>query len=321
MRRGATHVGLHDRAWSGLGLMVYGATPLVPMKLEQAIAAATPANEVRVESFEKYEDAFEHSKSAKNVGFIFLQEDCGGVSALDVFTQLSRPYEANGYPCFGVLIYKSQESFVGYRTLQRCPNLIGYYSLESLLESTALPGLLDDIWSKYIAAFEAHVLPTALQETFIALATEEMPQGSLVFQDRTSLLLSSTLNVSWVENVALRWHPVIKALKVTSPKILAQNATITQIAGLADYTGKADDLADIVTSKASLCARISAVTALLDRSRLDGTLSTRIQDLATRSKPGAPAMLRHIVAAKAKIIQIALDSSSQDASAQAAVGQ
>jgi hypothetical protein len=44
-------LGLNEKAWAGINIVIFGRTPILPMKIEQAIAAASPANEVRVDSF------------------------------------------------------------------------------------------------------------------------------------------------------------------------------------------------------------------------------------------------------------------------------
>ncbi len=106
-------MGLHDRAWTGLDLIAFGAKPLVPMQIEQAFASASPSNEIRFDSFEHYEDALNFCKTKKSVGFIFLLEDCGKLPFIDVFTQLSKAYESRGWPCYGVLLHNGVETIEG----------------------------------------------------------------------------------------------------------------------------------------------------------------------------------------------------------------
>lgn len=298
-------MGLHERAWAGLEIMVFGKTPLLPMQIEQAIAAATPANEVKIESYEEYADALDYCKDRRTVGFFVLLENCGEYPVHDVFKQLSKPYEQKGWPCFGILVHEGQESFVGLRTLQRSPNILGYHSSKDFLDKTKTPSLMNDIWNAFSAAFEKHLVPNALQETFTSLAVETTPIDSIHFQDRVTTMLSHRLNVSWIETVALRWAPSIDAIQAKHPSALSPHVALTQICSLTQFKGDRAKYETIVASKEALVARIRAAAEFLDSKRLSGELEGVLQTLGALSRPGAPAMLRHTSNLKTEILQAA----------------
>lgn len=306
-------MGIHDKAWSGLSILVYGNTPTLPMRIEQTLAAATPGNEVRIESFEDYDQAYEHCRNSRNVGFILILENTGSVLAADAFAQLSAHYEANGWPCFGVLLYEDAKSFVGYRSLEKNKRLIHYASANEATNPNTAYQFLMDIWNHFVKAFESTVIPEPLQRTLLALAASKHSDSSHKFMERVSEIIIPKLNISWIETLAIKWNPVIVALRTTAARSLEANSTLVQISDLAN-SAHSGNLVSTVSSQQSLCARLTAVLLSLDTLRISGHLVTELEQIANLAKPGAPALLRHIATAKKQIIQIAAEVESQDLS-------
>ena len=305
-------MGLHDKAWAGMNVLVFGKTPLSPMKVEQAIATAAPANEVRVDSFEDYSDALDHCKNKRNAGFIFLLEDVGDLPLNDVFTQLSRPYEAKGWPAFGVLVYERAESIKGLRAMQSNPHLLSYLPLSDILDRERVSVVLQDLWSKFIAGFESHILPLSLQETLISLAKDRISEESIHFCDRVSQLLSSNLNVSWIDAIALRWGLVINAVKKSAPAALLPHTMLVQICDELNSNQTSAVLETIVTSKLPLASRVYQTSLLLDQARIDGNLTEQLTRISTMNKPGAPTLVRHIASNRDRILSVAQEESTSD---------
>lgn len=302
-------MGLHERAWAGISILVFGKSETIPMQIEQAIAEASPGNEIKVESFEDYSDALDHCKNKRDVGFIFLLENCGEMPTQSVFRELSKPYESNGWPCFGTLLFEKTETISGLRALQDCPNLLSYQSYSDVLDSKKTAESLNDLWIKFSAAFEKRIAPIALQETLISIATERVSLESIHFSDRVSTLLSGNLNVSWIETVALRWSPVLSYVREINESALKPHIALGEICNLARYNGDRSSVVAIASAKQSLVSRISATVEFLNDKREKGVLVEELKLLGTLAKPGAPALLRHTVALRDRINQIATEES------------
>src|SRR5688500_10249290 len=143
-------MGTHKRSWSGMNLVVFGSSPTIPMKIEQVLSQVSPTNEVRVESFENYEEALDYCKKQKSVGLIFILENCGPFLPKDVFEQLARPYRSRGLPAYGVLIHEKGESIFGLRTLRNNEDFLEYLPLNSLIDSKIATETMEKIWQNYI---------------------------------------------------------------------------------------------------------------------------------------------------------------------------
>lgn len=299
-------MGLHERAWSGLNLMVYGQAPLVPMQIEQAIVRASPANEIRIDSFEEYGDAYDFTKDKRSVGFLFILEDCGKLPPGDVFQQLSRAYENKGWPAFGVLIHGGKETVSGLRTVKNQPNLLSYLSIADLLQPASTSDSLERIWTQFVTAFEETLIPDALQKTLLSIAHSSLPAESVRFMNRVSTLLSAGLNITWIESVALKWAPVVEELRARAPDAVSPHVSLIQVCEQAkiDPVYASADISSVVTSKMSLCSRVVATVKKLEEHRVNGDLSEVLQKLGTQSRPGAPALLRRIVANRDQIFSI-----------------
>ena len=300
-------MGINEKAWAGINIVIYGKTPLLPMKMEQAIAMASPANEVRIDSFEDYDQAYDFCKSQKSVGLILILENSGEGLAADTFKQLGIHYESKGWPCFGTLFHENGKSMLGHLSLQKNKNLLNYYSVEDILDPRRTFSTITEIWNSFVAAFENSIVPTKLQETLISLTEPVLAGESLHFQNRTSVLLSHDLNISWMESIALKWHPVISALKKTNDKALVPNGVLVQIADLAKTEGNASDIVSVTNSKESLCSRISTVVQLLDQARMQNNLRETLEAITPAARPGSPALLRRIAYSKERILAISED--------------
>lgn len=296
-------MGRHEKAWSGLNIIIFGKKALLPMQLEQSIASVAPANEVNIDSFEDYDDALSFCKQKKTVGFILIVEDSGSLmSPSVVFSQFSKVYEARGWPCFGALIREGQETFLGLRTMRSNPGLIDYIETDQLLNPTKTSATIDSLWKGFVQAFEENLIPVPLQQTLISIASSSLSEDSVFFVRRVAGLLTNNLNISWIEKVAIDWFSIVAAVEKNSNLALAPHSTLVQICNLARYTGQASDA--MVLPSNSLCARICAALTFINDMRQSGSLESELMKLGANSKPGSPALIRHIVSLREKIIEI-----------------
>jgi hypothetical protein len=300
-------LGLNEKAWAGINIVIFGRTPILPMKIEQAIAAASPANEVRVDSFEDYDQAYDFCKAQKNIGLIFVCENSGEVLAADIFKQLGTHYESKGWPCFGVLLHEKEKSMMGYLSLQKNKNLISYISVDDLMNSEKTFSTLNEVWNLFVSAFENTLIPEKLQETLLSLAEPGLSTESYNFRNRISTLLTQNLNISWLDAVAVKWQPVISTLKKINKNALTPNAALVQIADMAAPHEKVKDLFNVINLKTNLSSRLTTVVQLLDEARMNHKLLEVLENLKSKSQPGASALLRHLVGAQDGVLSIATD--------------
>lgn len=295
----------HEKAWQGLNFVILGKTPLLPMQIEQAIAAASPANEVKLDSFEEYDAAYDFCKKTKSVGFLILLDNAGSMPLHDVFRQLARHYEERGWPCFGVVLHEGKENFVGYRAMQLCPQLLDYLPASELLDGQKVYATLQRLWDEYVNAFERHVLPKPLQESIYALAEPALPATERLFLERATVMLTANLNVSWLESFALRWAPVIEAVHKTNPAFWETLKVVRQICDLAKAETGVATLDGLKRSQAALPARVATLLGMLHQQHRAGTLAAFVRDADSHAKPGAPALIRHLAKAGARLIAAA----------------
>lgn len=298
-------MGLHEKAWSGLNILIFGSSKNIPMQIEQAIANAAPSNETKIDSFESYEDAIDHCKNRKDVGLILILENCGKLPILDVFQQLSKPYKSRGWPCLGVVLYEQVESVQGLKAIANDKSLFDYRNISDFIDPERTSHTLDIIWSKFSASFENLLLPTPLQESLLSVSEKSISASDLNFLRRTAHILSGNLNISWIETVALKWAPVVESVTNSDPLVMAPHASLTQICKLASWGNDPIDLNCISTQKNTLCARISAMSRYLNNARISGSLQEELFKISARSNPTAPALIRHTAAMKERILDVA----------------
>jgi len=300
-------LGINERAWSGINIMVFGKTPLLPMKIEQAMAAASPSNEVRIDSFEDYNQAYDFTKNQKNVGLIFIQENSDGPLSADTFKQLAIGYESKGWPCFGVLVHENSKSMMGYLSMQKNKNLISYISSNDLTSPEKTFATLNDVWINFVDAIESNIIPQKLQETLLCLASPILSNDSFIFRTRVTTTLIQNLNISWLEMLALKWQPVVQALGEVNPDALKPNTALTQITSLATVDKASQNILSAAKSKIGLVNRISTIVNILDESRIKNTLEIELSSVEIENRPGAAALIKQIGKCKEGILQFAFD--------------
>jgi len=295
-------MGLHERAWGGSNLLIFGKTPLLPMRIEQSLAIHMPSNEAKLESFEVYEDALHFCKNSRNVGLIFLLENCGSNTPARVFNHFAELYHATGLPCFGILIHEGMETITGLNTITKNQRIFGYYCVDQLLNAKFVHSTISEIWQSSAQTFENMEINTDLQKKILSAATAKYSFDTISFETRVSMLISTNLNISWFELVALKWFPLISRARATFPDVITSNKTLLRFDELCSYEGPPKDAA--LNPTIPLVARIRALTEHLSSSRNNGTLEQELVRLNSNTRPGSPAILRHINNKHKRIISI-----------------
>lgn len=301
---------MHTRAFGEMNFLIYGQEPLVPMKLEQTFAQARPSDEIRFDSFENYDQAYDFAKDNKNVGLIFMLENCGEMDINSVYKQFKAQSEFQ-QTCFGVLIHNGQETFKGLRAFKENDELIAYYDVNDLLDIDKAPFLLKEIWEKYQEAFEKQVIPTALAQTYRSMAMIHSTEEEIVFQQRLSTLLSGEMNVSWQEGFLLKWHPILKVLCKDENNLIKANQTLNQLYQHIQPTESHSTIEGVANSQQGIAAKIIIATNLLSKissiEEMTSYLNSSLQNVTPRSK----ALLRIIKKHHQKIIEFHQSSNQE----------
>lgn len=302
----------HTRAFLGLNILVYGETPLLPMQIEQGIAQATPEHELLVDSFESYDDAYDFTNLKKNVGVAFILENSGELDPAQVLRELSNASKELGYFVIGVLVHEGSPSIKGYKTLSDNRQFIRYIPSSSLTEPGICKSLMNELWETYSALYEAELIPEPLKTSIYSVVEKEFDHDSRAFYERTVRLISTNLNITWLESIAVQWAPVEMIVKEKCPEVIQPHQIFEDTIALARpwemFAPKIfnyESLRVSATSNRVLPSRIVGTAIILNEMRKLGTLQKELQILGTQTKPTSPALLRHIVQYREKLIEFA----------------
>ncbi len=303
---------MHTRAFGEMHILIYGQDPLVPMKLEQTFAQARPADEIRFDSFEDYDQAYDFAKENKSVGLVFLLENCGEMDLNSVYKQFSKLGEQQD-TCFGVLIHDGQESFKGLRAMKDNDHLIAYYDVNDLLDADKAPFLLKEIWEKYQEAFEKQVIPSALAQTYRSMALLHVNEEELSFRQRLCTLLTGEMNVSWKEGFLLKWHPVLEVLQKDEGNVLHANKTLTDYYAAIKPTAGMKDITAVANGEMGVAQKVATATSILgDVAQAQG-LETFLQETLANVSPRSKALLRTMKRHQDRIVEFSQTSTKQQA--------
>jgi hypothetical protein len=299
---------IHDRAWEGFRILVLGKTSLLPMQIEQSIASAHPDIEVQLSSFESYDQAFKFCKQEGNVGFFLITEDAADVPFNSAFKELAVHYEKNGFPAFGAILYHGEPNAFSERLVSKTPQLLEYLPTSVLLNPNQVDMTMRQLWQSYVLSFEQKILPKPLQDSLNALAEDRLGVESFHFISRLTNNLSSELNLSWLENVALKWAYVLEAVEESAPAVLRPSPHLRSLLQLCKGPSIGNITSDNLGSQIPLSKKVFALAKELDLARTQGKLGKILDGAASLAKPGAPKLLRHLQKHKNTILTFELDA-------------
>lgn len=303
---------LHSNAWSGIEILIFGKDPLGPSRLEESIAAAAPAQELRIHAYENFNEAHTLCKARRTVGFFLLQENSGPHPLGDVFTELAKPYESRGFPAFGFVLHKDEPGLNAVRALRRCSGLLGLLHEASLLDQSRVQTVLKQIWDSYTRAFESTLLPDPLKASLKSLAESTLSPPTQLFADRATELMSAHLNISWLDYVALTWAETLRAVNRSAPLALGPHQVLKSLCELEQLEAcRQHDLVEIPRKQHPLWIRSAALIAGLRDSFDAGQLETTLDKLSALGTPGSPALFRILKSQRQNLLRIAADCSSR----------
>ena len=328
---------LHDKAWHGLNILIFGSTPTLPSQIAATISSVVPAYRNRIQAFEDYEAAIDHCKKTKSIGLIILLDDSSGENLVSYFREFAKSYESRGFPCLGVLVAASPESkptqarektngqghvvksappkfllaektIAGFHVKDANRNFLSYVAAQEFLDSSLTLVTLERIWHQYIEAFENELLPIQLQETLFAIIDETIDTPSIHFIDRVSLILSNQLDVSWLEAFSIRWTPLLFSVPTRFLKVIEPHQDLIALCPTENYRRLIQEpLAEVLESKTTpLWCQIAAVAYLLNEMRRQKQLTEKLANVKALLSPSGSLLFRALVTQIPTILEAAL---------------
>lgn len=295
---------IHDRAWEGFKVVVLSNEPLSAMRIEQAIAAASPATEIQLSSFETYDEAYHFCKAEKDVGFFFLHEKCGENSFANVFRELAKCYHGHGIPAFATILYDGTGNAFNEKMIGKNPSFLDYMKAEDILDPQKTSLILEQTWNQLETAFEDQVFSKNLQASLSASAEEYLGAEGLHFSLRLTNNLLGNANVTWLENIAIKWSLVLSTVQQNMPVVLKPHPVLQYCIEMCKTNEvlSEQNLLSFMQSKSSLCVKISGLVTYLNENRKQGSLERQLDLISSWNRPGAPALVRQISKNKSRIL-------------------
>lgn len=304
---------MHARAFDGLNILIFGQEPLLPMRVEQAMASAMPNLEIGLESFEDYHQALTHSRASGRCGLVMVLDSKSTLPLNDVLINLLKPWEeSTGIPGAAVLLAVAQPTLTGYQIAAHDRRILSYQGIQEFLDQARSQAATRTIWSDFVDRLEAYLVPDACADWLIALANERgVDPGTINFTRRLANFFRLRTNLNWREAMALPWFPITDALQHYRASIGMRGRALFELADvLGSRTPRSDSLSNIVRAGQSTVSRLSSLVAGLDYRRLQGSLAADLAELSRTIKPFDPALLRITASESAKILEFAADATT-----------
>ncbi len=301
---------IHVSSWAGIEILVFGNTPTVPMQYELAISEASPSMEIKVSSFERYEDAYDYSKKNSNVGLIILEEKCEPGDALQIFNNLSATYEEQRGPCYGVIIHNESGPSIHGLSLLRFSKgkFIDYLPPSDFLDQSKVVGTLQRIWANYTDAFEERLLPAALRET-IEEIIGPLESARCQFANRLSMLFATRLRVSFLEAIAIRLSFLLDPVDEKDPKLASSLQRLTRVRDILGNDWRTlSSLESTASSKIPLASRACALIKHLSESDSELELTSKLEAIRSHVRPGGPGLMKQVSQLSDNILRIGIET-------------
>lgn len=307
----------HPGAWEGIEFLIYGENPLVPMQIEQLIVKAIPNIEKIIESFDDYNDAYDYAKANSNSGLLILVESDDHQYLSDVADNLSKPFEqVNGWKPSVFLVSREKTSKEGFKFFAENKSCIGYESFEDLKDQNRVGKIFEELWKSFRDNFEAEILPDALQNSLISISLENgIDSESDQFIQRSSILISDALNVSWLESISLKWYSILRFLDKNSSSSISNQIFLKKIVEFSEYgidTNDRKSIYDFIYGKENdLLKRICASIDLMNARRKEGRIDSFFDEIESINKRKT-GLVKKIIDNRQVFNNIALDISNHN---------
>ena len=302
---------LHSKAWDDINILVFGDIPGLPMRIEQLIVGRVPSLDTQIESFEKYDDAYNFCKENKNTGLIFMIDN-GELLIYDIIKQLSTHFESIMPICPCVLLTDDHPSFSAMRAMKECENIIDIQKYKDFENTATLDVVLVEIWNKYVNVMSNKIWGgESLQDLVINEAMIALGLDNYGFCRKVLTMLSSGVNLSWFEKIKSDWSlflkkcPNINSFTIANPAI---KALINE-----NFSLSLNSIDSFMKSDKKLSVKIEfAIEFLLEAKRNNNLVST-LQEIGISTKLSSPTLLRIIKQNQAFILNLARETTIRKA--------
>ena len=217
------HVYIHDNSWKGCNLLIFGKTPVLPMKIEQTISNALPYLEERLHSFEDYEQAFDHCKESKKINLLIIEIANYDINIDQIVQNFSYHYEKLGFPCGLVFFHNDNPNVEILRYSIQNKKCIKTIHIKDLLDTSKIKTVFSELWTNYVPTVKNILFPEdvdILLRNYI-LNTNHNFASSLATKEKLYTLISSNLNISWMQDLVTRDFFVIDQVKKLDDRLLS----------------------------------------------------------------------------------------------------
>lgn len=304
---------MHDQAFQGLSIMIFGQQPLIPMRMEQTIASVAPSIEVGIESFEDYHQALSFARSSKRVGLLIATDTMTNLPLHDVIQNLTQPWSAStGLPGFSVIAAVGPKTITGYETMAKNRRVFDYIDARDILEAQSAASFVPKLWQSFVDHLEQDILSETNQEWLVTLAQEKgLSKDSIQFSQRLAHFFRGKANITWMESLVLPWFMLTDTLNDYSTRLGVRAGGLFSLASTLkiETIPSNESLLELTKSKLRTSSKIKGIIKTLDEWRGLGVLEERLEKEVQNSKPFHPALLRSIVKDHQRILEFSRESS------------
>lgn len=208
-----------EKAWAGIEILIVSEVPEYGEKLAERISGLAPEQELRLHVFSKYIEAHDRAKKTKNLGVVLLIEgESGNLPLHDVMRELLVPYESRGIPGAALLFSEKELTVRGALSAKKTTACLDYLPFSRTESSDALLKILMNLYQFKQTRFEEKLFPSSTQDLLqnIRGASDE----ELQFETRVNDLLTSKLNLSWMESIKARFGATLFSIHLKNPEVL-----------------------------------------------------------------------------------------------------
>lgn len=301
---------LHERAWEGFKILIFCQDSLA-LQMRSTIAECTPISKEQIFTFEKYDDAYSFCKEHKDIGLLIVHENSGELPFIDVFRELSKLSDEEGFPTFGIVCYDELENTTNQKITSKISHLLDYIPVSYFTDHASAGPTIENIWEQICSAFEEYVLPQKLQESLSSCAEETLGADGIHFSLRLTNNFLSALDVSWFENVAIKWAPILNEVNKNTPAVIRPHKTLLRLVDICstDIDINENNFLSFLNESHSNCQKVFALVYFLNDQRKAGKLEETLNLFATNTNSVQSILIAHVLRNKERIL--AFESEAQ----------
>lgn len=289
---------------NGQRILLFGTNSLELSKLESEIIAAFPEVATYLDSTDSYEEAINIVNRTQQTAHVIILEDSSIKNIDQIYRELTKPYENSGWTAAGILLFDEMESIVGLKAQRNQAKIIRYSPRSVLADISTCKAFFHEYWDSYHELLNNSLIQEQLSQSICEATLKYQSHEDLEFYDRVSELLSTNLQINWMEKITLRWAAAIRPLSLNVETFLLPHTHVFQLANKYEKA-TTESLSEIFKLDSNLVSKLINSCFKLNEFRLLGTLEKELMLLSANTKLTSPALQRAIQRNVANIISIA----------------